>query len=76
MNTFAFDYMKVATLADTRVDEERRAQYFRELRREAERQEQSRQVWKARWNGVRSLFVSTAGRTTHANDDTRAAAAS
>lgn len=60
MKTFALDYMMVATLADTRVDDERQAQYYRELRREAELQERNRQVWNARWNAVRSLFASTA----------------
>ena len=76
MKTFALDYMMVATLADTRVDDERQAQYYRELRREAELQERNRQVWNARWSAVRSLFASAANPTVQAGNNGPFAAAS
>ncbi|RVU34759.1 hypothetical protein EOI86_18090 [Hwanghaeella grinnelliae] len=76
MKTFALDYMMVATLADTRVDDERQAQYYRELRREAEMQERNRQAWNARWKAVRSLFASTAKPTVQTGNAGPIAAAS
>jgi len=76
MKTFPLDYMMVATLADTRVDDERQAQYYRELRREAELQERNRQVWNARWNAVRSLFASAAKPAVQAGSNGTVATAS
>ena len=76
MNTFAFDYMKVATLADTRADDERQAQYYRELRREAELQEQSRQAWKARRKAVVAMVASLVKRLTNGGNGNQIAAAS
>lgn len=76
MKTFALDYMSVATRVDTYVDDERKAQYYRELRREAEQQERNRHVWQARWNAVRSLFASAVKRTAHVGNGGRVAAAS
>ena len=58
MKTFGFDYLMVATLADTRANNERQAQYFRELRREAELQERSRHAWKMRRQALRALLAS------------------
>ncbi|WP_425406112.1 hypothetical protein [Hwanghaeella sp.] len=62
MNAVGFDYLMVATLTENRSNDERQAQYYRELRREAELQERNRQAWKARWNAVRSLFAATTKR--------------
>ncbi len=76
MKTFALDYMSVATLADTHVDSERQAQYYRELRREAELQEQSRQAWKARRKAVLSKLLPFAKRLSHGGNGGQVAAAS
>lgn len=76
MKTFSLDYMMVATLADTRVDDERQAQYYRDLRREAELQERNRQIWIGRWNAIRSLFASAAKPAAQAGNNGPFAAAS
>ncbi len=76
MKTFGFDYLMVATLADTRMDNERQAQYFRELRREAELQERSRHAWKARREAVRSMLASVVKRLPHAGNGGQVATAS
>lgn len=76
MKTFGFDYLMVATLADMQPNDERQAQYYRELRREAELRERNRQVWQARWNTVRSLFVSAAKRPVQVGNTGPMAAAS
>lgn len=76
MKSFGFDYLMVATLADTRIDDERQMQYFRELRREAEQQERNRQAWKARWKAVRSLVAPIAKRMARAGTSGQVAAAS
>lgn len=76
MKTFGFDYMMVATLADTRVSDERQAQYYRELRREAELQERNRQTWQARREAVRSMLKSIVKRLSHDGNGGPIAAAS
>jgi|GEM_PF-3096326 len=76
MKTFGFDYLMVATLADTRADNERQAQYFRELRREAELQERSRHAWKMRRQALRALLASVVKRLPHGGNGGQVATAS
>lgn len=76
MKTFGFDYLMVATLADNRAGDERQAQYFRELRREAELQERNRQIWQARRKAVLSVATNLAKRLSIGGNGRAVAAAS
>lgn len=76
MKTFGFDYLMVATLSNSPNDNERQAQYFREMKREAERQERNRQAWKARRKAFAATLASVGKRFSHIGAGNRVAAAS